>query len=139
MPPKRLRVIIDTNLWISFLISNRLRKIETLIDKDLVIFIFSNELIEEFLEVAARPKFSKYFKKEDIRRVLSIIDNLGETVKVKSIVNHCRDFKDNFLLALAKDSSADCLITGDEDLLIIKRFHNTEILTYSEFTLKYLK
>ena len=133
---KKVRVIIDTNLWISFLISKRLRKLDKLFNNDSVVFIFSNELIAEFLEVAARPKFVKYFKREDVQQVIDVIDCCSETHKVTSVVDECRDVKDNFLLALAKDSKADYLITGDNDLLVIKKFHNTEILTYTEFEIK---
>ena len=133
---KKSKIIIDTNIWISFLISKRLHNLEQLFDNDRIIFIFGNELIEEFVEVAARPKFEKYFSRESVEKVLDIINHIGEIVKVKSKVELCRDEKDNFLLALAKDSKADFLITGDEDLLIIKKFHNTKILTYSQFIAK---
>lgn len=60
-----LRVILDTNLWISYLISKRLRKIDALFDENGVTLIFSEELMEEFLEVAQRPKFGKYFTSAD--------------------------------------------------------------------------
>jgi uncharacterized protein len=46
------RVILDTNLWISFLISKRLDFIDDLSLSGKIILIFSNELIEEFLSVA---------------------------------------------------------------------------------------
>jgi len=45
----------------------------------------------------------------------------------------CRDDKDNFLLALAKDSNADFLITGDKDLLILKKFEDTSIVTIADY------
>lgn len=57
-------------------------------------------------------------------------------MQVSSVVDICRDEKDNFLLALAKDSKADYLITGDADLLTIKKFEHTEILTYIEFEIR---
>ena len=44
-----------------------------------------------------------------------------------------RDEKDNFLLSLSKDSNANFLITGDRDLLDIKEFESTKIMTISEF------
>jgi putative PIN family toxin of toxin-antitoxin system len=136
MNKKTYRIIIDTNLWISFLISKRLQKTDSLFNQDGITFIFSNELIEEFLEVAARPKFKKYFKQSDIQKIVDFMDCCSEIIEVKSSVDICRDKKDNFLLALALDSKADFLITGDEDLLIIKQFHYTEILSYNQFTLK---
>lgn len=44
----------------------------------------------------------------------------------------------NFILALAKDSKASHLITGDQDLLVLKAFEGTNIITISEY-LKNLK
>ena len=132
----KIRVILDTNLWISYLISKRLSKIDELFEKDAITLIFSKELITEFIEVAKRPKFKRYFSEENLEKLLKKFDVYGEIVQVSSIVEICRDAKDNFLLALAKDSKADYLITGDADLLIIKRFEHTEILTYTEFQIQ---
>lgn len=60
-PPKLLRIIIDTNLWISYLISSRLLPIDKLLSKGSVVLLFSKESMEEFMEVVRRPKFEKYF------------------------------------------------------------------------------
>lgn len=54
-------------------------------------------------------------------------------MEVISEVDVCRDPKDNFLLALAKDSQADFLITGDKDLLILEQFADSLILTFADF------
>ncbi|MGG7664755.1 putative toxin-antitoxin system toxin component, PIN family [Dyadobacter sp. BHUBP1] len=45
----------------------------------------------------------------------------------------CRDPKDNFLLALALDSNADFLITGDADSLVIEQIGKTRIITLTDF------
>ena len=95
--------------------------------------IFSNELLEEFIDVVSRPKFKKYFSKKDIEKILEYFDQFGELVKVKSDIKICRDEKDNFLLNLSVDSKADYLITGDKDLLILEKIENTKILTFLEF------
>lgn len=127
------RIILDTNLWISYLISSRLIKIDLLFEQGKIRLIFSEESLQEFIEVANRPKFRKYFSEEDIEELLSLFDYFGELVEVNSVVEICRDPKDNFLLALAKDSEADYLITGDKDLLEIKQFESTKIITFSDF------
>lgn len=129
----KIRVILDTNLWISYLISKELSKIDILFERDELIVIFSNELLEEFIEVANRPKFRKYFSIEDLEELLNLFDVYGEVVDVTSTVDACRDPKDNFILALAKDAKADFLITGDSDLLDLENFAGTEILKYSDF------
>jgi uncharacterized protein len=45
----------------------------------------------------------------------------------------CRDEKDNFLLSLAFDGNADFLITGDQDLLELKKYKRTRIMTITDF------
>jgi len=128
-----IRIILDTNLWISFLISKRLNKIDELFERDDLVLLFSQELLEEFIEVAGRPKFRSYFPNEHVEKLLSLFDEFGEVIEVTSEVDLCHDPKDNFLLSLAKDGAADYLVTGDADLLVIRKFETTEILSYSEF------
>jgi len=131
MPLKK--VILDTNLWISHLISERLIQLDALLANNQVQLIFSKQLLEEFVLVAQRPKFQKYFAAEDIQDLLAVFDTFGAMVEVKSEVDICRDPKDNFLLAMAKDSEADFLISGDKDLLVLKQFEETVILTFTDF------
>lgn len=128
-----IRAILDTNLWISYLISKRLSEIDQLFEREDVRLLFSEELLDEFIEVAGRPKFRSYFPEEDVEELLSLFDEFGEIIDVTSKIDLCRDEKDNFLLALAKDGHADFLVTGDEDLLVIRQFETTKILSYSDF------
>ncbi len=136
MASKVERVVIDTNLWISFLITKNHKKLDNKIRSGKVKLFFSLELIEEFLTVANRPKFKKYFDKDDLELLLDLFDVYGELVDIKSKVNICRDPKDNFLLALAKDAQANYLVTGDKDLLTIKKFEQTKITEFSDFIKK---
>jgi len=127
------KVILDTNLWISFLISKKFDFLDNLIIKGKIKLIFSKELIEEFLTVAKRPKFAKYFTDEDFKEILRLFDRYGRLIKVDSIRSECRDPKDNFLLSLAVDSKADFLVTGDSDLLVIGKIKRTKIVSYNDF------
>src|SRR4030042_2601754 len=115
------KVILDTNLWISFLISKNLSKIDHLIHDRKIKLIFSSELIEEFITVAKRPKFTRYFTNADLNELLVIFDFYGKIIKVTTKISKCRDEKDNFLLSLAVDSKADFLVTGNSDILILKK------------------
>jgi uncharacterized protein len=136
MAKKVDKIIVDTNLWISFLIKKNFKKLDDLIRKEKIKIIFSVELIEEFLSVADRPKFRKYFSKIDIERLIELFDYYGEIIRVDSEITICRDKKDNFLLSLCKDSKADYLITGDQDLLELMEFEGSRIIKMTDFLKK---
>lgn len=65
--------------------------------------------------------------------MLSVFEPFMELIEVNSNINVCRDPKDDFLLALAKDGNANFLLTGDKDLLELKRFGHTNIVALSHF------
>src|SRR6188768_1213961 len=121
MPNPKDRLIIDTNLWLSFLIKKDYIKLDEILSDELVTLLYSQQLIDEFIEVAQRPKFKKYFSNADLQQLLMGMSKRAHFIEVSSIVDICRDPKDNFLLALAKDSKASHLLTGDNDLLVLKR------------------
>ena len=108
-------------------------QIDKLIKERKVTLIFSIESIEEFVEVANRPKFKKHFSKKDIDHLLDRFDQYGELNLVRSNIQICRDKKDNFLLSLAVDSKADYLVTGDDDLLVLEKIESTKIMTFRNF------
>ncbi|MDR3095300.1 MAG: putative toxin-antitoxin system toxin component, PIN family [Bacteroidales bacterium] len=131
--PKKHRIIIDTNLWIHFLISKKFDFIDNLLENGSVQLIFCWELLDEFMEIAQRPKLKRYFTEAKLKLISTIIERYAVFLPVTSTVTLCRDAKDNFLLALAKDTRANYLITGDKDLLIIKKFEDTQIVTIAEY------
>ncbi|MCX6336485.1 MAG: putative toxin-antitoxin system toxin component, PIN family [Bacteroidetes bacterium] len=127
------RIIIDTNLWISFLLTKDLSKIDSLLKGNHAKLLFCDELLEEFIEVANRPKFKKYFSQSDIKSLLGKIHTKAAFITIKSAINLCRDPKDNFLLALAIDGNASHLITGDIDLLVLNKIGSTEIVSITNY------
>ncbi len=128
-----MRVILDTNLWISFLISSKYNKFYSLLTTYKCTLLFSKELLEEFIAVAKRPKINKYISENELQELLEVVDQFAEFINVTSSVTICRDPKDNFLLSLAIDGNADYLLTGDKDLLVLKKVENTKIVTITEF------
>jgi len=94
-------------------------------------------LLEEFLEVAKRPKFRRFFSSSDIEDLLELLNEFADFVKVVTKIKMSRDPKDDFLLALAVDGKADILLTGDQDLLVLAKYNNTTIITISDFFDKY--
>lgn len=128
-----VRIIVDTNLWISFLIG---RKLNVLLD------VFSNPLIElvstpilrdEILTVAKRDKFRKYFTEDSIKRLAHWMDEAMTMIDIASIPPRCRDPKDDYLLELAVQAHAIYLVSGDDDLLSIGQIEGCRIMTFSQF------
>ena len=102
-----------------------------------ITILFSEELLNEFFEVINRPKLKKYFKQKDLEVILELIENYGELIGVKSKIEICRDYKDIFLLSLAVDGKANYLISGDADLLVLKKIKKTKIISIKEFYLMF--
>jgi uncharacterized protein len=130
---KPIKLIIDTNLWVSFIISNKQSLLDPFLFNEEVRLLFSTELISEIQETIKKPKLKKYFETNALEAMLSTFEPFIDLIKVESSVTVCRDPKDNFLLALAKDGSADYILTGDKDLLALVKFGKTKIKTISAF------
>jgi putative PIN family toxin of toxin-antitoxin system len=133
---KATRIVIDTNLWISFLISRHIQKIDHLLFDNRINVLFSIELLEEIKATVGKPKLRRYFAEDAIEELLFSMENYIELVLVSSQTDICRDKKDNFLLSLCKDGNADYLLTGDNDLLDLKTFGKTKIVAISDFLLQ---
>ena len=128
-----MRLVIDTNIWIHYLIQSSLLSLDSLFINEETELLFSHELLDEFLEVSSRSKFSRYFTQHDVSELAILLEGRFPPIEVTSVINICRDPHDNFLLALSKDGDADYLITGDNDLLTIGTFENTKIISLAEF------
>ena len=136
MPKGKNRIILDTNIWISYLLNKEFLAFDKILSNSDLKLLFSSHLLEEFVEVASRPKFKKYFSPTDLEELLIQMKAHGEFISVKSSTNICRDPKDNFLLSLSKDGKATYLITGDKDLLALKKFGKTQIITLQKYLSK---
>lgn len=133
MPDKMVRAVIDTNIWISFLIGKSLVGLTDAIINDRVQVLFSDDLFSELLEVLQRPKFKKYFSSASIEQLLALLNEKIAWITVVDEFTDCRDGKDNFLLNLSVSGNANYLITGDADLLVLNPFHGVEIVSYQFF------
>ena len=68
---------------------------------------------------------------EDIQRLLR---KSGPVLQPASVApDACRDAADLHVLGLAKSGKADYIVTGDDDLLTLKRFGRCRIVTPRQF------
>lgn len=130
---RNLKVIFDTNIWISFLIGKKLESIKDLIASQQIILVLSDQLLMELRLVTQRPKLKKYFPEQKVEDLIEFLKAVGQNHHPTGNNLLSRDPKDNFLLNLAEASKADFLVTGDKDLLVLNPFKRTLIVTPSDF------
>jgi len=114
MKNKSVKVIFDTNVWISFLIGKRLSKIKEYISDGNITIVTTEQLLVELKIVTNRKKLKKYFPKDSVEELIELLETIAEKVNIKPTHFINRDVKDNFLLDLLDFSKADYLITGDK-------------------------
>lgn len=140
MAMKKLKIVLDTSIWISQLFGGNVKfNFYKIISSNKIQVYVSKELIFEIFDVVERPKIRKMLKDIKVQDLSIILNRRTKTINPTSNINICRDPKDNFLLSLCHDCNADYLITGDKDLLVLKSHGKTKILNLSDFiTTNYL-
>lgn len=126
-----LKIVIDTNLFLSVFafrghMGNHI--IDLIINRKLDMY-FSPALKQEI-----KKKFEFYkVSNTVIEAVMEFLDTKGILLEPHITIEESRDKKDNFLLELSEAANADYLVTRDEDLLVLKRWKNTEIIKPEDF------
>jgi len=134
-----MKIVIDTNLWISFLIGKRLSVLKSLLTHPAFAIFVCDEILNEIQNISSKQKIRKYVGIDDIIDTLEIINNFCQYAAItKKAVSPVRDANDLYLLSLADTIDADYILTGDKDLLTLKTHNKTKIVTYNEFVAQYL-
>ena len=132
-----MKVLFDSNLWISFLIGRRLSSLADVLCRHDVEIYVSEQQINEIRNVIARPKFDKMISAETryyfFEMVYDVCLVTDITVEAKSDI---RDPKDLYLLSMAESVPVDCIVSGDKDLTDLGTHAGIPILKYSEFLQK---
>jgi hypothetical protein len=132
-----MRVAVDTNVFISTIIKpeNRVGMIVVRMRNGEYTLLYSEEILEEILEVVTRDKIWKRYQltEETLNAFVNSLVTYGERIQVLTVLNVCRDPDDNMLLALALDGKADYIVSGDRDLLDLSPFQDIPIITPAEF------
>ena len=94
----------------------------------------SEKLISEIEAVTKRPKIQRLITDESLASAfLSVIKDRILVINPETEVRVCRDPEDDFILSICKDAALDYLVTGDKDLLVLKSFEGTQIMTLEDF------
>ncbi len=135
-----MRVLLDANLFISFLLNPRRHSASNEVVRRAVLGDFTLLVPEElFGKISSRAKSKPYLMKRirgvEIDEMVEIISSVAEFIPVieEAIPAVVRDPKDDYLLAYAVVGRADFLVTGDKDLLVLREVEGVRILTPREF------
>ena len=131
------RFVLDTNIIISSVLwPNSKPNLAFKKAQQLGIIIVSSSTWQELETVLFRPKFNRYITLEERE---SFLLDLSQTVEfileISFVTDICRDPKDNKYLELAVNGQAECIVTGDQDLLILQHFQSINIVSVNDFLL----
>jgi uncharacterized protein len=126
-----MRIVLDTNVIISGTFWDGVcHRVLEKISLDTVNHHTSIDILQEY-ERILQSKFK--VSGEELKRRLALIINFSTIIKPNIEVNICRDKKDNIILECAVSADAKYIITGDEDLLVLKKFQKIKIVSPREF------
>ena len=132
---KAERVVLDTNVLISAALrrSGRPRAVVEAVGEERGALLFSDETFDELRSRFHRPKFDRYVGREGRAVYLAQLEAVSEWVSIAGAKLGCHDPDDDKLLETALMGAADCLVTGDRDLLEMSPFQDIPILTPAGF------
>ena len=134
MPTARDRVVIDTNVFISGVLSTTsppARCIEAIVVNGQL--LATEATLKELFERLLSPKFDAYVTRARREDLLSRLAPLVEIVEVVQQVRACRDPHDDKFLEAAVNGRADMLVTGDKDLLELHPFRGIAIVSPADY------
>ncbi len=130
-----MKIVFDNNVLISAaLLKNSIpfKAFENAVKHHVV--LRSRKTFLELNTILFKSKFDRYFEDNNSRYafIFSFI-NASESIDVRHHIDMCRDPKDNMYLELALSGKADCIVTGDSDLLVLHPFEKIPIITPKSF------
>jgi putative PIN family toxin of toxin-antitoxin system len=132
-----MRAVLDTGVLVSALISRQGTTgavLQALRDARFRA-IYSIEILVEIIDVLGREPFrTKYhIEADDITVLINLVRLRGELITPGRRIQACRDPNDDKFLEAALAGKADCVVSGDADLLVLTPFEDIPIMRPAEF------
>jgi putative PIN family toxin of toxin-antitoxin system len=128
-----MKAVFDTNVLIAaFLTEGICAKLLIRARRRDFDMILCDGILQEFKRVL-KKKFAA--SPHEMSEAVIILSAAAQDIlrRTDSIASICRDPDDNLILDCARDAVADYIVTGDEDLLVLKKYEGISILNPSEF------
>jgi hypothetical protein len=129
------RVVLDTNVLISAALrpGSVLRVVIDTVSATGGVLVFSEESFHELQSRLLRSKFDPYVRRQDRMVFLAQVRAVSEWVSITGAKLGCRDPEDDKILETALMGDADCVVTGDRDLLVMSSFSGIPIVRPATF------
>lgn len=138
MTSKPAYIVIDTNVLISAGLLPESTTAQALaLAVEHFVIAQNQETWRELETRIARPKFDRYFGDSGRLRHLVAIAQSIQRFEVATEVEVSRDKTDDKFIALAIDSGAKIVISGDLDLKDLQTYKGLEILSPAQFLDRY--
>jgi len=138
-----MRVVIDVNVWVSGLLWGGVPgKFLRLVQTRQIESYVSAELLLELEMTLRRDKFQGRLQQRNqtVETLVEVATAISATVPIVDVmVPSLRDPADSKILATVIAAHASHLVTGDQDLLVLRTFEEAEILTPSQFLERYFQ
>jgi uncharacterized protein len=132
-----MRVVIDTNAWLSGLLWGGLPdQILQQVDSGTIQAIASEAILDELARTLDRPKLQRRLNQLGLKAAAIMLAVRQVVIVVKDVpipVENLRDPKDAMIVAAAIVGKADVIVTGDQDLLVLDTVAGIKILTPRDF------
>lgn len=127
------RVVLDTNIVISAVLTegSPSRALRWVLDH--AALVFSDATFEELASRLLKPKFDRYVGLQRRSELLADLKAMAEWTAISGALQASRDPDDDKVLETALAGQADCIVTGDGDLLALDPFEGVRILTAQGF------
>jgi len=128
------RFVFDTNVILSAsLIAESITREATKKANREGKILLSFTVIEELYDVFKRKAFNRYLTEDERLQFLTALIAQSVLIDITEKVTESRDPKDNKFLELAVCGNADCIVSGDKDLLDLHPFRGIRILSPRDF------
>lgn len=130
-----LRVVIDTNVFVSSLISPKGKPADLIRawKDNRIQVIVSPQIILEISKTLQKGKLTRRISPKQAFAIIHGIMNHAAMVSGEVVLKLCRDPADDKFIACAVEGRADYIVTGDSDLLDLKTYEGVEIVTVESF------
>ena len=128
-----MKAVFDTNVLIAaFLTEGICAKLLIRARRRDFDMILCDGILQEFKRVL-KKKFAA--SPHEMSEAVIILSAAAQDIfrRTDSMASVCRDPDDNVILDCAREAVADYIVTGDEDLLVLKNYEGISILSPSEF------